>query len=243
MTSASRSTCLLVASLAALPGCEARAEREPPRSAPAQLERERVVQYHMRLHFDDLRTIQHHLVDGRLKEAKALAFLIANPEKDRGLLPWADESRELVAAATALANASSVDEALRQEVKIAIACANCHDDAAPKFLFPMPGRPPLADHTSSTVRMTRHRWATDRLWEGLVASSEDHWRAGLAVISETPLPYSRAREAPAFASALQKRANQALREAPSDTIEERGAVYGQLLVTCAGCHAAVKRAK
>lgn len=210
-----------------------------PEPAPA-LQRADIVRYHMRLHFDDLRSIEHYLVDGKLSEGTSLAFMLTNPEKDAGLLPWARQTRELVDTATKLSNAKSLDEALRLEVRVAVACAKCHDDAKPTAVFPMPGRPPLSDYTSQTVRMDRHRWATDRMWEGLVANSEDHWRAGLAVLAETPLPFSVTTDAPALATALQKRAMRTLLEPAPATAEERGRMYGEMLVTCAACHASVK---
>lgn len=244
---ASVRTALWLAGALAASACDrgARADARPgaePPAAHAKLERADVIRYHMQLHFDDLRAIERYLIAGQLKEARALAFMIAMPEKDRGLLPWAREAIALVDTAGKLAQAKSVDEALRLEVQVAVACAKCHDDTSETAVFPLPGRPPLSDHASSTVRMVRHQWATDRLWEGLVGNSEDHWRAGLAVITETPLPYSVATDAPALAASLQKRANQTLREAPL-TIEERGRVYGEMLVTCAACHSTIKRAK
>jgi cytochrome c553 len=214
-------------------------ESEPLRE---RFKRADIVRYHMRLHIDDLLSVERRLVNGKLEEAKSLAFLIGRPEKDPGLTLWADQTRTLTDAAKALSRAKSIDEALRLEVRVAVACASCHEQAVQRPIFPDPGRAPRRDHATSTVRMVSHQWAVDRLWEGLVANSDTHWRAGLAVLSATPLPYAPTTDAALLGEALQHRANEALRS-PTGNIDERARIYGEMLVTCAACHSSLKRRK
>jgi mono/diheme cytochrome c family protein len=233
----------LLAGLASGTGCE-RAAGAPGRDAlPERFEREDIVRYHMRLHLEDLHTIERRLLNGRLREATSLASLIGRPEKDPGMAPWTAQTRALVDAATALAKATTIEDALRLEVQVAVTCAKCHQESLEKPIFRAPGKAPRHDHNSSTVRMVSHQWAVDRLWEGLVGNSDVHWRAGLGVLSASPLPYVPTTDAPRLAKSLQARANQALRDTPTDSIDERARVYGEMLVTCAACHSTLKRNK
>lgn len=222
-------------------GCE-RAIGAPEAPPPERFEPADIARYHMRLHFDQLRSIERRLVDGKLDDAKTLATLVARPETDPGMAPWAAATKEVTDLATALSKAKSTDEALRLEVRVAVACARCHQDARTEHpLFKAPGKVPRREHASSAIRMVSHQWAVDRLWEGLVGNSDPHWRAGLSVISRTPLPYSPVTDAPLLAKALQDRANQALRDADSAKLDDRARAYGEMLVTCAACHSSVKR--
>lgn len=226
---------LLIALLLVASGCERTAT-----GAPARFKHADVVRYHMRLHFDDLRSIERRLVKGKLDEAKPLAYLLAMPDKDPGMTPWSAYTRTITETALALSKSNSIDDALRLEVQIARACGQCHAEAQKASVFKPPGEPPMLEGASSTVRMTRHQWAVDRLWEGLVGNSDAHWRAGLGVLSDTPLPYVKATDAPILAKALQDRANQALRDAKATTLDDRVRVYGEMLVTCAACHSTLR---
>lgn len=212
--------------------------REPP--APPRFERAALVRWHMQRHFEDLRTIERLLVAGRLDEAKALAFMLAKPEPDPGMAPWAAEAREVVEPARELVSARTIDEALRREPHVAVACAGCHrqTERLPK-LSRLPALPP--DLPIAAARMARHQWAADRLWEGIIGLSDDRWRAGLEVLAATPLPAAAVPGASALAERLQRIARQALERRTSDTLDANARSYGDLLVTCAGCHAALPK--
>jgi hypothetical protein len=81
--------------------------------------------------------------------------------------------------------------------------------------------------------MARHRWAADRLWEGVIGNSDVAWHAGLDVLAAAPLdePANRA----GLARQLQRQAENARRPGPG-TLTARAAVYGEILTTCASCH-------
>jgi mono/diheme cytochrome c family protein len=135
------------------------------------------------------------------------------------------------AQAAALARASTVDDALRAEARLAQRCAACHADAGvlPELAEP-PRIPP--DTGILTSRMARHRWATDRLWEGVVADSAESWRAGLDVLAEPPLPaVELGTERAALARRLRGAADRARQSG------DRARDYGEILVICAACHA------
>jgi hypothetical protein len=71
----------------------------------------------------------------------------------------------------------------------------------------------------------------------MVGGSEPAWRGGLAVLAATPLPFT-ASDPSRFARRLQQLARDELDRPAAD----RPAAYGELLVTCTGCHARLRSA-
>ncbi len=228
---------------AALDSADRLAERHaapaaaPPAAERTRFERPAMVRFHMQRHFDDLRTIERQLIAGQLDEARARAHLLARPASDPGIAAWAPEVRQVVDAALALEAAPSLDEACRREPRVSAACAGCHLRTQATPVFPPP--PPLPDdRPTRDARMARHLWATDRLWEAMVGGSEPAWRSGLAVLAGTPLPFTDS-DLSRIARRLQDVARAELSPA---TAADHAAAYGELLVTCTGCHARVRSA-
>ncbi len=223
-------------------GCNgsASAGEEPPE--PVRMSRPDMVRFHMNRHFDDLQAIQRLLVAGKLSEAKSLAFMLTKPASDPGLVRFASESARVSDAARALVASPGIDEALRREARVAAACADCHVRTQMTPIFAAPPTTPT-DEANTASAMARHQWAVDRLWEGVVGGSDRPWVAGLEVLSATPLPYSPITDAPALAARLQRLARTALtaHRDQTETLDERGRLYGEMLVTCAACHQKLKR--
>lgn len=227
--------------LAAAAACDpsARGDPEPP-PAPVRAEHPALVRFHMQQHFDDLREVERLLVSGKLDVARTRAFLLTKSVKDPGLQPWAGDLERVAAAARRLVAAPDLATACRREAGVALACAECHARTRHRVLFPPP--PPVpADDPTEPARMARHQWATDRLWEGLVAGSAGPWRQGLDVLAATPLPYTPGTLAPKYARRLQAAARDGLAklESQRETLAGRAQLYGAMLVTCASCHATV----
>ena len=90
-------------------------------------------------------------------------------------------------------------------------------------------------------RMKRHAWATERLWEGLIVPSSVAWNAGANALVDSPFPddvLGRGVAARTAATDFKILADQAPFK---KTVEERAALYAELLVTCATCHRADSR--
>jgi cytochrome c553 len=187
--------------------------------------------YHMRQHIDDLRTVERMLIDGKLEDAKILTHFLRQPS---GMRDDSAEEREVTFAVAALARSRTIEEAIRSEVRIATACASCHQRMQKLPVFVLPSKAP-ADDATVEAQMARHQWAVDRLWEGLIGASDTHWRAGLYVIATSSLPRSKVAK-PALATKLQDAARGALDVREPLSLDERANVYGDLLITCAGCH-------
>jgi cytochrome c553 len=210
-------------------------DREPP---PAKrFERDMMVRLHMHESFDLLRAIERLLIRGQLDDAKRFAAAIAEAPDEPGLGAWTRHAMIVRERAAELARATTVDEACRREAMLAGACASCHDaaGASPEFRAHPPAPP---DVSTIDARMVRHRWAADRLWEGIVGGADEPWRAGLEILAATPLDWKTiAPDRARFGRDLQRAADQALRRKAA-TPADRAVAYGDILTTCAGCHAA-----
>jgi cytochrome c553 len=217
------------------PALQPHAARETP-AAPAPPARELpvAVRYHMRAHFDDLRGVERLLIAGKLDEGTTLAYMLVRRTDELALPRWAVHAARVSDAAQRLTRATALDEALRREARVAAECASCHSDLgiAPVFAR-VPMLPP--DAPTQVARMARHAWAADRLWEGLVGGDDARWTRGLAVLADTPV------EPTALATQLQRRAREQLDTRDLSPPDARAAAYGEMLVTCATCHAKGRR--
>src|SRR4051812_3341410 len=188
----------------------------------ARFERDMLVRFHMHENYGLVRAIDHLLVRGKLDEAKELARGLAASPDEPGLSAFAAQTAAVREQAAALTNATTAEAALRALTKAGAACASCH---AASGTLPDLGTPPVAPPDRATIdaRMARHRWATDRLWEGVMGLSDEAWTAGLDVLVATPLPASElAAVRQPFARTLQRDA----RRAKLVKASERAAAYG-----------------
>jgi soluble P-type ATPase len=212
---------------------EAKPAKEPP--PEERFERDMLVRFHMHENIGVVRTIEKRLVHGRLDEARDLARALADAPDEPGLGPWSRHQIAVRERAGQLARAKTVEEACDAEARMAIACAGCHVAAnvTPEL---RPGPQPTDDGTVQR-RMARHVWATDRIWEGIVAGDDESALSGLGVLAETPLKEPTwAGDRARAALELQQRAAEARKRFSTDTQEDRAHAYARLLVTCSSCH-------
>lgn len=214
--------------------------REPAVPPEERFEHDMMVRYHMHGNLDLLRAIERLIIQGKLDEARGLARGMAEAPTLPGLGSWAPRATAVRERAAALAAAPGSDEACRRAARLAEACAKCHIEAGvqPQFRSPPPLPP---DRDTPAARMARHRWAADRLWEGLVGADPEPWQAGLAVLAQPPIRWPELGERKGLAKMLQQQADQARQRATTDTIEDRARFYGEMLVTCTACHTAPAR--
>jgi len=122
---------------------------------------------------------------------------------------------------------------------VGLACAACHARVSAKMRFPQGEPPPVSEGTKA--HMTRHLWAMDRLWEGLIGPSDERWTMGEQALHDHTLD----------AETLHGRD---AGESPSDYMDwwihqkgpelastadqaGRAKLYGQVMTACAACHA------
>lgn len=108
---------------------------------------------------------------------------------------------------------------------MAAACGECHHKAETGPLFPAENLPPGDD---LATHMDRHRWAVDRMWEGLVSPDEHRWRSGAFAFLEDPV----VAEIPSMAKVHELGKEGLNTSTPAD----RARLFGQILGTCATCH-------
>jgi cytochrome c553 len=208
---------------------------EPPAPPSRRFEHDVMMRYHMHGNLDLVRAIERLLLRGKLDPTRELARQIAEAPVTGDLTAWATEITEVRTRAAALAASPGIDEACRREAWLAGACAGCHVETRiqPEF-HPSPAPPPDLD--TLEARMARHRWAADRLWEGLIGADDDPWHAGLAVFAQTPIHWRAFDERKSLARRLQQLATEARQRSTTDSLDDRARIYGEMLVTCAACH-------
>jgi len=173
-------------------------------------------------------------VDAARREAKVLAELRIEGSVEP---TWRRQLDAMNTAAATVVNAKDLTEASRGLAAVARTCGDCH--ATLGGPGPVVGEPP-AEGSGVGPRMTRHQWAAARLWDGLVAPSEDAWKAGARVLIDAPLVPEALTPgkspAPAIAD-LSSSVHELGRKARVvDAAIDRGAVYAELMATCSACH-------
>jgi hypothetical protein len=92
--------------------------------------------------------------------------------------------------------------------------------------------------------MLRHQWAAEQMWDGLIGPSEARWNDGIAELAEAPLVQdeilANATPTPAIAELAADVHALGDEGRKATTWEQRAAIYGRLLGTCAACHAAIR---
>lgn len=132
-----------------------------------------------------------------------------------------------------------VGQAAAITARLAANCGACHQRLGAEVERGI--REDTTEAPSSATGMSRHLWAADRMWTGLLAPDEGTWRAGASSLASAPLVP--ARVAPAAAATVTELAGRLHGMAvAADTATDtavRTALYGELLATCARCHRAV----
>lgn len=221
-----------VLALVALAGCGVAGAEPPPNK---RFEQDMMVRLHMHENFGLVQQISRLLVHGKLDAARELAQAMAIAPDEPGLAPFATQAARVRERAARIASAKSIDTALRAEARLAEACASCHVEANVRPELAGSATPP-PDQPTIDARMARHLWAADRLWEAMLDDNDELWQAGLDVLAATPLPAATLGDRAPYAKQLQRLADEA-RKLPNVGVTERATTYGELLVTCARCHA------
>lgn len=203
------------------------------------------LQAHMRGHFESIHSIELAITQGNMEEAKAQATKLASHQSTEEVESYTEEVQAVRDAATAVAQGDSLGGMAASAALLASQCGHCHIITSSITSFEWT-EAPMADSTGPD-RMQRHRWAMERLWEGLVGPSQSSWTAGAAVLKADPVPASvltlkgmPEEEAKAKLTALQELATRA---ESAITLPTRTTLYGELLGTCSACHTKVQAGK
>lgn len=197
-----------------------------------KFERAMVLRFHMYQNFDLTRAIERLLIRGKLDEAKTFANAIAAAPEIPAHGSWTSHVLQVRDRAAALGRATTVPDAIHKMARLGAACGNCHGDVGVSPQFRNPPRVP-DDQSTIEARMVRHRWAADRIWEGVIGNEETAWNQGLTVLATTPIdaPNDRA----GIGRKLRQLADQARKPGPG-RMTDRATTYGEILELCASCH-------
>jgi cytochrome c553 len=202
------------------------------------------VEPRMIVHYENVGRLYREAAAGRLDGVRTEANELLARESGAGL-PQDVENHleELRIYAGLAARAPDVSSASSAVARVAAACGSCHKamKRGPRYAVvagPPDGATPLA------TRMIRHRWAADRLWDGLVGPSDASWSAGASALRDAPLftdeltheveQYEAVTKLAWTVHELGARANSAREQSV------RAALYGELLGTCASCHSLLR---
>lgn len=189
-------------------------------------------------HFDHVAAIRDAVVVGELETvAERAEVLVAETRPDQYPSVWRPHVETLLHEARTVATSATVASAASGAARLANACGACHVATEAEVEFGDVQLPP-EDETVQAA-MARHRWAVERLWEGIIGPSDYAWDQGAMVFVGTPGCGE------LFENSLDKPGRRQLCE----TVDRLGrrahgltdraarvAVYGDFLATCSGCH-------
>lgn len=208
----------------------------PPPPEPTGPEAVREV---MRGHYGRARSAHDALIRADMDQARADMAWLATHEEGEAL---PENLRPLLAAmqaeAARFAEATTLTEAGTALARTLVHCGTCHSTAGdgPTIAeVPMPMGEEPAD------RMRRHRWASDRMFDGLVTANVEMFRSGNAALTSAPLTRD---DLPATAPqpedqvvALTTHVRDLGAEAAAAADDAtRASIYGRYLATCGTCH-------
>jgi cytochrome c553 len=198
----------------------------------------------MRGHFARAGDLYAAVAAGDLAAVRVQAEAIRNEETGEGMSARARAYiDQLNAFAGLAARAPDVATAASAVARVGATCGSCHKSMKHGPAYHVGSGPP-AGAAPVTARMIRHRWAADRLWEGLIGPSDTAWTAGASALIDAPLytdaltrDVAQYEPVTALAWTVQEIGARARMESDH---KARAELYGQLLGTCARCHELLK---
>lgn len=169
------------------------------------------------------------------RDARRLGAIVSNA----GSPDYEERLQRMRIATRAIASAPDVTTAAHRFGGLAAACAGCHARLGGPSWVDVSGTPP--GPMGSAWAMSKHAWAMNQMYNGLLYNSEAPWSAGADLLADRALwadeilpgktwPEGSDRITPSL-SALGRQA-----QATSDE-DLRAKLYGELLATCGACHA------
>lgn len=192
----------------------------------------------MEVHFVRATDMQRAIIDGDLAAAQTNAkWIVDNTVVEQLPVRWRPNVPPVINSAQAVVDATTLTAAAEATAQMAAACGACHQKMGMPLVFEAEDSPP--PHGDQESHMQRHQWGADRLWEGLVGPSDESWRRGAKALLEAPLLRDAARKKGDADTQQIADHVHALGSSAVSVSEpaQRAGLYGELLGTCATCHA------
>lgn len=244
-----RAMILIVLAVAA---CRPSAAPTPPARAAASADESgatgaeladqiRTVLLHMHVRFAAARRIEHAIAFADLDRARGEAKIILELDEPDILPVWQPYLEHLREAARQVSVASNLVAAANTSAILGHQCAQCHVAAKAKITLPADPAPPQGVRLAAD--MASHQWAATRLWDGLILPSTERWNEGATALVQAPLGQAAEGDvAPerAVSDDVARVRLLARRALEATSLDARARTYGELLATCAGCHATIR---
>ena len=197
---------------------------------------------HMQEHFVRTDLMQKALVAGDLDRVRREATtLLKKPEPAGMPAAWTPFLLQLMEAASEVSGATRTEDLAAGVGRMGASCGACHQGLGISLNLRWP-KPPR-ETIDPRIRMARHQWATERLWDSLVSADDSGWYAAATVLREDPLlseDLTAQERIDPHVQLLADRVQDMGQQAEKTVaLSERIQLFGQIMSTCADCHHAV----
>jgi len=189
--------------------------------------------------FAAVSAIQGFVVAGNLVAAKERAGqLVADGSLLTVAVDWAPYAENLHKQVQETSAAADLKSAASHMAAAARACGRCHEALGVDAIDHSAELAPIEDDDLHGI-MRRHRWASDRMWEGLIGPSDESWQAGADALDKI---IDNAQEKPVMQDDEEMRGiltsvGELAKEATTaQTAVDRQRIFGTLLSSCSSCH-------
>lgn len=198
----------------------------------------RAVERRMHERYAGVQRIEYAIVSSKLDDVRSSAKSIAALDEPDVLPAWQPYLAGVKTAALDLATAGDVMDAAPLAAELGRQCARCHQAIHARITFREPPRPDRGTRLVDT--MAGHQWAVARMWEGLIAPSDDRWDSGAKVLQRAPLTFVAESGELGIADDVVLIRLFARRATELKDQADRAELFGRLLGTCVRCHSVIR---
>ena len=221
-------------------GCSS---ERPPTMVPIDTTSELVQSVALRMHdrYAWATQIEHGIASGDLALARASARVITKLDEPDAPVAWQPFLVSVHDGARQIEIATNPQGAAHATAVMGQRCAECHQAFSVSVRFPVRPPPPHSERVAS--EMLDHQWAAALMWDGLLGPAPERWTRGAKALETVPLNVVAQVVTPTYQGDIDdvERVRQlAKRAASATTIAARTALFGDLLETCAHCHAILR---
>lgn len=191
----------------------------------------------MHARFAASRVVEQSIAVGDLDRARSEARTIVEYTEPDVLPEWQPYFQNIQAAARQIDATKDLVAAAKTSAYLGGECAKCHAVTSAKIVFPKES-PPTEDRRLAS-QMSGHQWAAARMWEGLIAPSNERWLTGARLLAKSSVAITAENDQLGIAddaARVRLYASKALKAKPGERVE----LYGELLATCAKCHHTIR---
>jgi hypothetical protein len=219
------------------PSPEARQEppaaEPPPEPAPPEPPEPQALALHMRDRIGIATQARDAIIRGQLVEATGALTWLAQHRDPKALASAQPFLERVHRHAQDALDAPNLGAAAGAVGSLAASCGDCHRAHARGPSLEPSGFEDLGTELTVETHMHAYLWATDTLWNALIADAA-LWDAGVSALATSKAPSRPRKLASGFAEirAWSKEA------ASAKSSEERASAYGKLIALCGSCHIA-----